>query len=59
LVIYKGHVNTIWTLNISDKGYYFCSGSSDRTIRLWGTDKLQCLRIYVGHQSDITAVEFT
>ncbi len=58
-MIYKGHLNTSCCLKLQQKGYYFLSGSSDKTVRLWSTDKLQSLRIFVGHQSDVTSALFS
>lgn len=37
----------------SPMGFYFISGSHDRTTRLWSTDHVQPLRIFAGHCSDI------
>ena len=37
----------------SPQGFYFVSGSHDRTARVWSTDHIQPLRILAGHLSDI------
>ena len=37
----------------SPQGFYFVSGSHDRTVRLWSTDHIQPLRILAGHLSDV------
>jgi len=58
LGIYKGHINTIWTVRFAPRGFYFASGSSDSTARLWSTSSLFPIRTLVGHSSDIHLVEF-
>lgn len=35
------------------RGYYFVSGSYDRTARLWCTENAHPLRIFAGHLSDV------
>ena len=37
----------------SPQGFYFVSGSHDRTARVWSTDHIQPLRILAGHLSDV------
>lgn len=34
-------------------GFYFVSGSHDRTARVWNTEQIQPVRILAGHLSDI------
>lgn len=53
IVSYKGHTFPVWDVRFSPHGYYFASGSHDRTARLWATDQPQPLRIFVGHYSDV------
>ena len=37
----------------SPLGFYFATGSYDRTSRLWSTDHIQPLKILAGHYSDV------
>jgi len=53
MVVYKGHTFPVWDVRFSPHGYYFASGSHDKTARLWATDQPQPLRVFVGHYSDV------
>ncbi len=37
----------------SPTGFYFVSGSHDRTARVWSTEHIQPIRILAGHLSDV------
>ena len=37
----------------SPMGFYFVSGSHDRSARIWSTDHIQPVRILAGHLSDV------
>jgi len=54
LAVYRGHApNTpIWSVAFSPSGYYFASGGSDATARLWTTDRSVPVRIFTGHTSN-------
>ena len=58
LGIWKGHINTIWTVKFAPRGFFFASGSSDSTARLWSTSTEMPIRTLVGHSSDVHLVEF-
>ena len=53
IALYKGHNYPIWDVDVSPVGYYFVSGSYDRTAKLWSTDIVTPLRTFVGHDSDV------
>jgi transcription initiation factor TFIID subunit 5 len=53
VVAYKGHNGAVWDLDVGPSGHYFVSGSADRTVRLWTTQGMQPLRMFVGHLSDV------
>jgi hypothetical protein len=53
LVVYKGHNFPVWDVDFSPVGVYFVSGSYDRTAKLWSTDSINPLRIFVGHTGDV------
>jgi len=54
LAVYRGHTpNTpIWSVAFSPSGYYFASGGSDATARLWTTDRPVPVRLFTGHTSN-------
>ena len=54
LAVYRGHApNTpIWSVAFSPSGYYFASGGSDATARLWTTDRPVPMRLFTGHTSN-------
>lgn len=54
LAVYRGHApNTpIWSVAFSPSGYYFVSGGSDATARLWTTDRPVPVRLFTGHTSN-------
>lgn len=56
LVVYKGHIGPVWSLNWGPFGHYFVSGGHDRTARIWSTDKIRHLRILPGHDADVDVV---
>ncbi len=37
----------------SPRGYYFATGGADKMGMVWSTDRLQPLRIFAGHFSDV------
>lgn len=48
----------VWSVDFCKSGYFFLSGSGDRTIKLWSTDDSICQKVYLGHQDDVIKVEF-
>ena len=58
LVQYQAHINTVWRVRFSSKGYYFASASSDSTAKLWTLDRLSPIRLFLGHSSDVMLVDF-
>jgi transcription initiation factor TFIID subunit 5 len=49
---------SVWSVKFSNLGYYFVSAGHDKTVRLWTTEQWQCVRILVGHFSDVDCVAF-
>jgi transcription initiation factor TFIID subunit 5 len=56
VVVYKGHVGAVWSLEWGPQGHYFVSGGLDKTGRIWSTDKPRQQRILAGHDSDVGVV---
>lgn len=52
-MVYRGHREPVWDVQWGPKGIYFASGSRDRTARIWISDKVAAVRIFVGHLSDV------
>ena len=57
-MVYRGNISTIWDVKFAPKGYFFACGSSDCTAKLYVTDKITPIRIFLGHTSDVTLIEF-
>jgi transcription initiation factor TFIID subunit 5 len=53
LVVYKSHTYPVWDLDFAPYGIYFITASHDRTARLFSCDRIDPLRILVGHLSDV------
>jgi transcription initiation factor TFIID subunit 5 len=58
LTEYRGHLKTIWSVSFSKSGYFFLSGSADKTIKLWSTDDSIAQRVFIGHHLDVIKVNF-
>jgi transcription initiation factor TFIID subunit 5 len=56
LVVYKGHIGPVWSVEWGPFGHYFVSGGHDKTARIWSTDKIRHLRILPGHDADVDVV---
>lgn len=48
----------IWSIIFSKSGYFFLSGSADKTIKLWSTDDSIPQRVFLGHLDDVIKVDF-
>ncbi|MCS6814758.1 MAG: NB-ARC domain-containing protein, partial [Cyanobacteria bacterium] len=51
-----GHDGWVRSLRFSQGGRRLVSGSDDGTVKLWDTDKLQCLQIFRGHADAVRTV---
>ncbi|EFN55699.1 hypothetical protein CHLNCDRAFT_133982 [Chlorella variabilis] len=60
LAVYKGHQLPVWDVATCPyfSPFYFASCGADRTARLWSTDRVQPLRLFVGHTSDVDVVRW-
>ncbi|ETO16069.1 hypothetical protein RFI_21292 [Reticulomyxa filosa] len=73
LHIFNGHISIVWCLDISPlqsnnsnndigiiggNGYTICSGSFDRTIRLWDIETAKQLIIFKGHERTVWSVKY-
>ncbi len=51
-----GHWDAVTALAVDPQGRWLCSGSDDRTLRLWDPDSGACLRTLEGHSGSVTAL---
>ncbi|ETO26350.1 WD repeat-containing protein [Reticulomyxa filosa] len=70
LNIFKGHSNYIWCVEFSPNmtkttsqsigaGYTICSGSYDKTIRLWDVETAKELITFKGHDGPVKCVKYS
>lgn len=59
LVAYKGHMFPVWSVDFAKTGLYFVSGGYDKTARLWSLDHIYPLRIFAGHDADVTVFHYS
>lgn len=50
---------SIRCLDVAWSGNYFACGSADRTASLWSFPRRYPIRLFMGHASDVTAVQFS
>ena len=55
----QGHISYVKSLAISCDNKYIVTGSSDKTIRVWDTEKRQQVAVLFGHKSWVTYVLIT
>ena len=58
LFLLQAHLFPVWQVKFSNHGHYFVSCGHDKTVKLWTTEQSSCLRIFVGHFSDVDCVAF-
>lgn len=54
----NAHLFPVWQVKFSHHGHYFVSCGHDKTVKLWTTEQSACLRIFVGHFSDVDCIAF-
>ncbi|ETO32271.1 G-protein beta WD-40 repeats containing protein [Reticulomyxa filosa] len=73
LHVFNGHKKTIWCVDISPlrsnnnsnsigviggNGYTICSGSCDKTIRIWDIETTKQSHILIGHRDEVCCVKY-
>lgn len=54
--IYSGHINDIWSVSYSPDGDQIASVSEDGILKLWDTNKKQCLITYNTREDDLSSL---
>lgn len=55
---FKGHTNTVHSVQFTPTGSHFVSSSSDLTIKLWDFINNNCIRTLRGHEHTVSCVSF-
>ena len=50
--IFRGHISGVWSIIELADGL-LCSGSADKSIRIWSPDRPECLKILTGHAHSV------
>ncbi|ETO17577.1 hypothetical protein RFI_19744, partial [Reticulomyxa filosa] len=61
LQIFNGHTNGVCGIEFSpfNGGRYLCSGSLDKTIRLWDVETSRSLHVFNGHENWVCCVDIS
>ena len=52
----KGHTSYVSDLLLSEDNSILFSGSRDHTIRMWNLSMCSCIKIFKGHNDEVTSV---
>ncbi|ETO05115.1 WD-repeat protein, partial [Reticulomyxa filosa] len=58
---FTGHTNTVCSIDYSKFGdcQFICSGSDDKTVRVWDVDNNKQIQSFNGHSSYVNCVKFS
>ncbi|ETO01268.1 peptidase C14, caspase catalytic subunit p20, partial [Reticulomyxa filosa] len=58
---FTGHTNTVCSIDYSafNDCQFICSGSADRTVRVWDVDNNKLIQSFNGHSSSVCCVKFS
>ncbi|ETO08069.1 WD-40 repeat-containing protein [Reticulomyxa filosa] len=61
LETFIGHTNAVWSIDYSTFGdnEFICSGSEDKTVRVWNVDTNQQIQLFNKHSSYVFCVKFS
>ncbi|KAA1467886.1 WD40 repeat-like protein [Dentipellis sp. KUC8613] len=54
----RGHKRGVWSVRFARHERVLATGGGDRTVRLWGLDKFECLRVLEGHSNSVLRVDW-
>jgi len=54
----RGHTDTVWCMEFNASGEWLCSGSTDKTVRIWDTTTGEQLGCIYGHADAVRSVIF-
>lgn len=57
--VFKGHTAPVRSCAWSPCGQFICSGSMDRTLRMWDSSTAHCLHIFMGHAREVLCCSFS
>ncbi|ETO02644.1 WD repeat-containing protein [Reticulomyxa filosa] len=57
----SGHTNRVWSIDYStfDDSPCICSGSQDKTVRVWNVETAEQIQLFKGHEDDVYCVRFS
>ncbi|ETO16739.1 WD-40 repeat-containing protein, partial [Reticulomyxa filosa] len=58
---FTGHTNTVWSIDYSifDDCQLICSGSNDKTVRVWDVDNNKQIQLFNGHSNYVRCAKFS
>ncbi|ETO01521.1 WD-40 repeat-containing protein, partial [Reticulomyxa filosa] len=58
---FTGHTDIVWSIDYSTFGdcQFICSGSADKTVRVWDVDNNKQFQSFNGHSDDVYCVKFS
>ncbi|ETO02247.1 hypothetical protein RFI_35189, partial [Reticulomyxa filosa] len=58
---FNGHTNKVYGIEFSpfNDSRYLCSGSYDKTIRLWDIETSKSLHVFNGHENTVWCVDIS
>ncbi|ETO34943.1 WD-40 repeat-containing protein, partial [Reticulomyxa filosa] len=61
LTIFRGHTNWVKSIDYSafNDCQFLCSGSNDKTIRVWDIENSKQIQLFEGHSNSINCVKFS